>query len=402
VVETTVNLSDEELSRRFDDKLDAVESGDLPAVVAKVFSAFCKRKVQMIKNREGGFNSHIDDDKAKSLRCSLKTNDGFLFPLDKSFFFIANKPVMVEFERISSIEFNRVDKSSGSASRTFDITVHVKDGSGPHQFVNLQRSDYKELFRFLTAKKIRIKNIRAASDRAADFDDDDDGFAEDDPYMARMKREREEAAADDDDDDDDDGSSEDDDFRPGGESDVDEEYDEGDDAGSEAGGRRGGGGSESDGSEAPRAKKEKRGKKERKEGEGTPKKAKRVKKDKDAPKRGMSGYMLFMNGNRERFKEQNPGCKVTDIGRFAGAEWKEMDKEAREPWEEKARADKARYEREQAEYLEAHPEAAPQPKQKKERAPKAPKAPKPPKAPKAKAAAAPTYAHEDTSSSEEE
>jgi len=39
--------------------------------------------------------------------------------------------------------------------------------------------------------------------------------------------------------------------------------------------------------------------------------------------------MLFMNANRARFKEENPGAKVTDIGRFAGAEWKEMDTEAK-------------------------------------------------------------------------
>lgn len=31
------------------------------------------------------------------------------------------------------------------------------------QFVNLARGDYKELFRFLTSKKIRIKNIAAVT-----------------------------------------------------------------------------------------------------------------------------------------------------------------------------------------------------------------------------------------------
>ena len=92
--------------------------------------------------------------------------------------------------QIASIEFSRVDQTQ-QAARTFDITVHVKDSSGDLQFSNLQRSDYKELFRFLTSKKIRIKNIAAASsydDGAGGRDDDDD----DDPYMATVRREREE------------------------------------------------------------------------------------------------------------------------------------------------------------------------------------------------------------------
>ena len=50
-----------------------------------------------------------------------------------------------------------------SAARTFDITLHMKDGSGSHQFVNLQRSVYKELLHFLTAKQIRIKNVGTAA-----------------------------------------------------------------------------------------------------------------------------------------------------------------------------------------------------------------------------------------------
>ena len=73
-----------------------------------------------------------------------QANEGQLFPLEKSFFFICNKPVHIDFERIGSVEFNRVDKgSSASSARTFDITVHMKDGTGVHQFVNLPRGVYK-------------------------------------------------------------------------------------------------------------------------------------------------------------------------------------------------------------------------------------------------------------------
>lgn len=65
----------------------------------------------------------------------------------------------------------------------------MKDGTGVNQFVNLQRNVYKELYRFLTEKKIRIKNV-AANSNFGDADGDDDDEVND-PYMERMKRERE-------------------------------------------------------------------------------------------------------------------------------------------------------------------------------------------------------------------
>ena len=90
--EVSLNLEADELQRRFGDKLELQESGDMPDVFAKVFSAFTKKKVQQIK--ASGFNGTSFDDKTKSIRCSMKAIEGFLYPLDKCFFFIANKPVL--------------------------------------------------------------------------------------------------------------------------------------------------------------------------------------------------------------------------------------------------------------------------------------------------------------------
>lgn len=335
--------------------------------------AFTKRKV--IRPKATGFNGEKED-KFKSIRCSLKANDGYLYPLDKSFFFIANKPVQLDFERIGSLEFNRVDKgTTAQAARTFDITIHMRDGTN-HQFVNLQRSDYKELFNFLTNKNIKIRNLAAANKNAEEADEES-GEEGDDPYMDRLKRQRAAAQAtemDLGDDEDDDDSEEDEDFAPAEVSDVEEEYEEGaevvdgepagktkkkvakTDAASPANSSDGSGsGSDSEAPKLPPKKKAKaevsKGKKSAEADKG--RKPARKKKDKDAPKRGMSGYMFFMNANRERYKQEHPGAKVTEIGKFAGEEWRTMDAEAKAPWEEKAKADKERYEREMKEYTEA-------------------------------------------------
>ena len=147
-LELEVALSEAECTARFGDKLDKFESGDMPGVVAKVLAAFTKKKVSGIK--AGGFNGDNADGRSKSIRCSLKAAEGFLYPLSKEFFFMSNKPLLIEFEKVASIEFNRVDAKQQQAQvRTFDITVHMKEGLPKQEFVNLQRSEYKELFRFL-------------------------------------------------------------------------------------------------------------------------------------------------------------------------------------------------------------------------------------------------------------
>ena len=75
---------------------------------------------------------------------------------------------------------------------------------------------------------------------------------------------------------------------------------------------------------------------------------KRGKKDKDpnAPKRGKSGYFIWLAENRARLTK--PGMGVTDVAKAAGAEWNQIQDKSK--WEKLAAEDKKRYEREMAAY----------------------------------------------------
>ena len=80
-------------------------------------------------------------------------------------------------------------------------------------------------------------------------------------------------------------------------------------------------------------------------------KKKRAKKDADAPKRATTAFMVWMNSEgRAAAKAENPDLKVTEVGKRCGELWKAMDADAKAPWEEKAKADKVRYEAEMKEY----------------------------------------------------
>ncbi|RMZ55848.1 hypothetical protein APUTEX25_003814, partial [Auxenochlorella protothecoides] len=92
---------------------------------------------------------------------------------------------------------------------------------------------------------------------------------------------------------------------------------------------------------------------------GVEKPAKKVKKVKDpnAPKRPLSAFFFYSN---DILKSDNPGIAFGEIGKKVGALWaalSEKDKvsvwELRAPYEKKAEADKARYEKEKAAYTKA-------------------------------------------------
>ncbi|KAG7101479.1 Non-histone chromosomal protein 6 like [Verticillium longisporum] len=80
------------------------------------------------------------------------------------------------------------------------------------------------------------------------------------------------------------------------------------------------------------------------------KKAKRAKKDPNAPKRGLSAYMFFANEQRENVRAEHPGISFGQVGRNLGERWKGLSEKQRAPYEAKAVADKKRYEDEKAAY----------------------------------------------------
>ncbi|KAI8640685.1 high mobility group box domain-containing protein [Parasitella parasitica] len=74
----------------------------------------------------------------------------------------------------------------------------------------------------------------------------------------------------------------------------------------------------------------------------------RSKKDPAAPKRSLSAYMFFSQENRAKIKEENPDASFGTIGKLLGEKWKGLDAKEKKPYDDKAKADKSRYEDEKA------------------------------------------------------
>ncbi|KAI9492702.1 HMG box protein [Zychaea mexicana] len=79
---------------------------------------------------------------------------------------------------------------------------------------------------------------------------------------------------------------------------------------------------------------------------GAGEKKKRSKKDPNAPKRGLSAYMFFSQENRTQIQQENPDAAFGQIGKLLGEKWKSMDDDQKQPYKDKAEADRKRYEAE--------------------------------------------------------
>ncbi|KAI3435903.1 hypothetical protein D9Q98_001961 [Chlorella vulgaris] len=278
-----------------------------------------------------------------AVRCSYKADDGYLYPLERAFFYVQKPPMLIVFEDIDSLEFMRQSAGATSA-KTFDLAVRMRSGPD-YLFRSIPRSEWTNLFEFIQAKQLRVENFKeaqrgpgaAAITNYADADEMDAG-------MAGISAGR-------------DSDEDDEDFKASGSEEESSEDDEGEDD------------EEGEGGGAPLVDEEdvkvstlKVTKKAKTGAEGKPKKAatespaapaakkKRQKKDPNAPKRPTTGFFYFSQDQRARIKEANPGFGVGDIAKALGAEWKQLTAEEKAPYEERNKVDKERYARELAAY----------------------------------------------------
>ncbi|CAF4775883.1 unnamed protein product, partial [Rotaria sp. Silwood1] len=73
-------------------------------------------------------------------------------------------------------------------------------------------------------------------------------------------------------------------------------------------------------------------------------------KDPNAPKRPLSTFFLFSQDERPKIKKENPSLSVSDIAKVIGERWRAISDDKKRHYEERARQEKERYDREIAQY----------------------------------------------------
>ncbi|KAI9742803.1 MAG: FACT complex subunit [Claussenomyces sp. TS43310] len=209
-----LNMTDELLNGKYEGKLLPHYEQPLHQVVTQVFRGLAGKKVnQPAKDFSRQVRIHHQQ---FGIKCSIKASEGFLYCLEKAFMFVPKPATYISFEQTASITFSRVG-GAVSASRTFDITIHLKGGAGESQFSNINREEQKPLEEFFKIKGLRVKNEmdEDTSILAAALGDPDMASSDEEVVAARADR----GSADEDE------ESIDEDFQTDSESDVAEEYD---------------------------------------------------------------------------------------------------------------------------------------------------------------------------------
>jgi len=152
----TVNLDEDTLKTEYNGDLQPMMTGSFPNLVAKTFKIIAKKKVFI----PGKFANANQD---SCVKCALRANEGLLYPLEKQFLFIHKPPVLIRFDEIESVEFQRYAGGQGS-TRNFDLCVIFKlsdsgavSGAKEYTFSGIDRAGYTGLNIFYLVRRLLSK-----------------------------------------------------------------------------------------------------------------------------------------------------------------------------------------------------------------------------------------------------
>jgi len=386
-----LNVTDEIKERIEQENIQTeYENGSTYKIVSSVFQAITKRKITehgSFRNRNNGYE----------LKCSLKANEGFVYPLEKCFLFIPKPPTLIQYNVITAVEFLRVG-SSITSSRMFDMKIETNNGD--FTFSNIPREEFDCLYAYLKSKKLNLPDLTDLQEGPTEIpqlssEEESGDSSEEDKKKSKEKKEKKEKGKTSFGDDDD-SESEDEDFAPQEESEVEEEFDEdygvgsgeefnSDDEraeskrsrekkekkekkekGKEKEKKRKGSGSDDDSGSSEEededeGKKKKSSKKEKEKSKGKRRKRggddsdddgkkKRKKKDANAPKKALSAFMCFSREMRPVIQKEEK-LSFGDVGKKLGALWGQMSAEEKSKYEQMAKEDKVRYDNEMKTYV---------------------------------------------------
>ncbi|CAB9527435.1 FACT complex subunit SSRP1 [Seminavis robusta] len=373
--EVTVNMDEETLKKEYGGELQPVMRGSLSNLVAKTFKVIAKKKV-FIPGKFANANQQA------CVKCALRANEGLLYPLEKQFVFIHKPPVLIRFNEVESVEFQRYAGGQGS-TRNFDLCVNLKASAIPsaekskeYTFMGIDRSDYTGLYNFLSGKKIKIKNLEGVGavepQRQAPVYNEDEIYggpdpdgeeeSEDDDYDEAAAVADEQAIKEDKESDEE--SIDDDDFGDEIDDELDSDLEEarkGDDGGKKKKKKKA---KEETSPEKSPKKKSSKGKKKKADSDDdsdgdddeddSPRPKKKVKKanskDPNKPKGKMSSYMYYSKDHRARIQEENPEATFGEVAKLLGLAFKALSAEDRKKYDDMAKVDKQRHAEEMKNY----------------------------------------------------
>lgn len=146
-----LNMSAEEIKTKYGEELTPEIEGPLYDVLSKLLKTMIKVSIIV----PSGFQS---DKGAEAVKCSVRAQDGYLYPLQKAFLFIHKPVTYIKHEDILHLEFSRISEFAASG-RSFDINIQSgKKGIGNMTFTGIDKQEFKPFVEYLKTKKLRVRN----------------------------------------------------------------------------------------------------------------------------------------------------------------------------------------------------------------------------------------------------
>ena len=85
----------------------------------------------------------------------------------------------------------------------------------------------------------------------------------------------------------------------------------------------------------------------------------RKKKDENAPKRGLTAFLHYVQATRETYKKEHPELSHKEVISKLGDVWNHLNEKEKEPFNAKAQIDKEKYKNAKEEYAKTKNDAVP-------------------------------------------
>ena len=145
---TELDVEDEvfdAINEKNGNKLERSYEGPLWEVFGKCLRGLSGSKL----TRLGSFRSHND---GPAVRCSMKADQGYLYTLEKCFFYLEKPPTLIPYEDVAYAEFT----AFGGAARTIDLNVSLKEDNTVYQFRGIAKEEHGNLSDFLSERNVKV------------------------------------------------------------------------------------------------------------------------------------------------------------------------------------------------------------------------------------------------------
>ena len=149
-IQKTLSISDEDFENQYKDVLMKEYDSLAHVVISHVLKGVANKKVIV----PGGYQSTYG---LTCLPCAYKANQGYIYPLEKSFLFLNKPPLYIQYSDINLITISRAGESS-SSSKSFDLSIVLRNNAGVYNFSNFPKEDQQSLQAHLKSKNLKVKN----------------------------------------------------------------------------------------------------------------------------------------------------------------------------------------------------------------------------------------------------